>query len=96
MSAARWLDDRADGVPHALSDTLASRLSDPEGVPVADALVRAASEQLSAVLATTPMSRAQALDLLAADAFATYALEAASEDPATLDARAAGPVPERG
>ena len=36
----------------------------------------------------TPLTRAQALDLLAADAFATYALEVAADEPESLAARA--------
>ena len=35
-----------------------------------------------------PMSRAQALDLLAADALLTYAFEAAADEPQSLVARA--------
>jgi len=51
-------------------------------------MVRAAEDVLRGVLAAEPMTRAQALDLLAADALVTYAFEVASDDPATLADRA--------
>jgi hypothetical protein len=50
--------------------------------------MNAAARELSTVLAASPMSRSAALSLLTADAFATYAFEAAADDPATLPARA--------
>ena len=53
-----------------------------------DDLVQAGETALRASLATEPMTRAHALDLLTADALATYAFEAAADDPSTLSARA--------
>ena len=91
MSALGWLRERDDGVPGALRERLRARITRGELSDESDntdALIRAATGQLTLVLNTHPMTRAQALDLLAADAFATYALEAAADDPATLARRA--------
>ena len=88
MSARAWLDSRGDGVP----DVLAARVSDVvdrhDAKPVFDALVAGALSELTAVLAADPMTRAQAVPLLTADALVTHALDAAADEPATLGARA--------
>jgi hypothetical protein len=63
----RALADAASGTPHA-------RRAEP-----ADALLDAAVHALGDVLNALPMTRAHALDVLAADALATYAFEAAAE-----------------
>lgn len=83
-----WLRD--EGVPRTLVGVLSGRLEQmrPVETDVSTALTRAAGDQLATVLHAAPMTRAQALDLLAADAFATYALEAAADDPSTLTSRA--------
>jgi hypothetical protein len=88
MSATSWLRDRSAGVPGALSATLHNGVDGSDGRTVSDLMMEAARRQLSRVLEANPMTRAQALDLLAADAFATYALEAAADEPETLAARA--------
>jgi hypothetical protein len=96
------LQERNANVPRALNELLQSRISardDGEGggkgkgkrkgkEDLASVIVYAAREQLSVVLRAEPMTRAQALDLLAADAFATYAFEAAADDPSSLTERA--------
>jgi hypothetical protein len=94
VNAITWLRDRGDSVPVRLEMVLLARAqradeTDETGEgDVTESLIGAASEQLSRVLDAQPMTRAQALDLLAADAFATYALEAAADDPASLADRA--------
>lgn len=84
MSASAWLHARRDGVPRALSEKLEEQVDGNADADVAAVMTRAAGEQLARVLSGSAMSRGQALDLLAADAFATYALEAAASEPATL------------
>ncbi len=54
---------------------------------VADALVRASADSLRRLLAEGGTQRDSALELLAADALATYAFEAAADEPALLEAR---------
>jgi hypothetical protein len=81
---ARWLESRRPAPPVALAANLAASLTDAQGalpLHLAD-LGRAL---LGRVAATPEAGRAWALDLLAADAFVTYAFEAQAElDPAGL------------
>jgi hypothetical protein len=53
----------------------------------AEAMVRAAGVVLSRLLREGETARDSALELLSADALATYALEAQSDDPDALDER---------
>ena len=88
MNAPGWLRERNEGVPHALTEALQDGAAAGGNEHLSDALMHAAGRQLSKVLESTPMTRAQALGLLTADAFATYAFEAAADEPGTLGARA--------
>jgi hypothetical protein len=88
MSASTWLQGRADGVPSALAKTLHAGASAGQDGDVSEIMMHAARQQLTRVLSASPMTRAQALELLAADAFATYALEAAADQPESLADRA--------
>ena len=88
MSVSAWLRERGDDVPPALASTLQAGVDAAQDGDVSEMMMHAARRQLSRVLGAKPMMRAQALDLLAADAFATYALEAAADEPETLVARA--------
>ena len=88
MSAASWLRDHSEGVPPALRTTLLAGVDAGQGGELSEMMMRAARRQLTRVLDAEPMTRAQALDLLAADAFATYALEAAADEPESLADRA--------
>jgi len=58
------------------------------GLHLAEALLRAGEESLDRALHGDARSRDAALDLLAADAFVTYAFEAASDEPDTMIDRA--------
>jgi hypothetical protein len=58
------------------------------GVTIPEALAAASEQQLSDALRASPMTRAQALDVLGADALLTFAFEAAADDPSMLTARA--------
>jgi hypothetical protein len=103
VNARAWLDAHTDGVPPALaarmSDaasrvaSLAPPLSPLSPVPSLaspiDPLIDGGMHALAEVLAATPMNRAQALDLLAADALVTCGFEAAASEPARLPERAA-------
>ena len=82
MNAAAWIAARGAGVPSTLGDRLRAVAAQHGD------LVDAAHDVMSAALRSTPMTRAHALDLLTADALATYAFEAAADDPSTLSARA--------
>lgn len=90
MTVADWLRER-DPAPPA---RLAARIEKAIGARGGEAAMNAAAvcldgcETLLADVAARPSpGRETALDLLAADALATYALEAAAESPATLEAR---------
>ncbi len=58
-------------------------------VEVPEACLEAGEALLDSLLASGSTSRATALDLLAVDALVTYAFQAAADDPARLEARAA-------
>jgi hypothetical protein len=80
----RWLDSRHPAPPRGLRDRLDravnSRLPAPDS-RLADYLAELGSELLEQVVAQPAGGRELALDLLAADAFATYAFEAQAEEP---------------
>ena len=90
MSAARdWLAGREAGVPRALAARVRAAVrADAGGADAGDELLAAADLVLRNVLAAQPMTRAHALDLLAADALVPYAFEAAADDPPRIPARA--------
>lgn len=90
MNAARWIAGRIEQPPARLRARLDEVTGQqPADVAAADALARAGHDLLAAQLAAGATARDAALDLLTADALVTYAFEAAADDPATLDARAA-------
>lgn len=80
-----WLAARADSVPDALRGRMHDSLLNEadtadDDADYADHLVAAAERVLEGVLSSGEMTRAQALDVLAADALATYAFEASAEN----------------
>ena len=83
-----WLDGRRPAPPPALARHLATCVGDgPE--PLSGHLAAVGCELLRRVAANPGGGRELALDLLAADAFVTYAFEAqADADPAGLAALA--------
>ena len=85
-----WLAARAPAPPPALATRLRQLLGESALAEPATpgALVGAAARVLGDLLADGCDTRASALDLLAADALATYAFEAAGETPARLEAEA--------
>ncbi len=73
-----WLDARESPPPPELRARMAEALGAVKAETVPGALAEAALSCLQATMAQ-PADRASALDLLAADALLTYALEAAAE-----------------
>ncbi len=76
--ALAWLDARPEPAPPELRQRMAEALAGVTAGTVPGALAEGALSCLQATMAA-PQERATALDLLAADALLTYALEAAAE-----------------
>ncbi|CAN5353584.1 hypothetical protein BH09GEM1_BH09GEM1_05050 [soil metagenome] len=93
MTVSQWLDSRTPRPPRALTDRLDASLA---GLAIAsrentaETLLRASEAIIAELLERDGTTRDSALDLLAADALMTYAMEAAAEDIRSLDARATG------
>lgn len=94
QAALAWLDARAEPMPAALRERLAQTLAAltpaVEAAPrgVYETLLVAGEAMLARLLNHNRTAREAALDLLAADAFVTYAFEAAAEDGAGIAERA--------
>lgn len=81
---AQWLAARRPAPPRALGEHLTAPLDDARA-PLPVHLADLGKSVLARVAAAPEEGRALALDLLAADAFVTYAFEAQAElDPAGL------------
>lgn len=90
MTIGAWLRERAPAPPQ-LSARVAQVMGDRVDRKADEAstvCLDAAEELLRELLARPSVGRESALDLLTADALVTYAFEAASEMPESLDARA--------
>jgi hypothetical protein len=75
-----WISARGAGVPETLVQRLLDEAdSTDDGADCADQLVSAAERVLEGVLGAGEMTRGHALDVLAADALATFAFEASAE-----------------
>lgn len=91
MTIAEWLDARTPAPPPRLARRLRAALAPVMGREVRElpeAAVAAAEAILRALLDGGCTGRAQALDLLTADALVTYAFEAAGDEPDAIAARA--------
>lgn len=91
MTVGQWLDAREPIPPPALSIRIREALGDSLARPAADAseiLLTASEHLVRTLLEIGSTSRDTAIDLLAADALVTYALEAASEAPDSMRERA--------
>ena len=84
-----WLDARESRPPPELRERMATALAGAKSETLPGALAEAALACLQATV-ERPEERASALDLLAADALLTYALEAAAELGAETLGRIAG------
>ena len=90
--AGEWVAAHAEQPPAALRvrlDAILNASDESSTTPVAVALLGAGEALLVSILGSGCTQRDAALDLLTADALVTYAFEAAADDPAILDARAA-------
>lgn len=91
-SVGGWFDGISPAPPEGLRSRLAALLEPFAHLPaqqVPEACLDAGEKLLDALLASGSTSRATALDLLAVDALITYAFQAAADDPALIDVRAA-------
>jgi len=91
VTVGDWLRDKNPAPPARLAARIETALGARSAEPASNAAIVCldACETLLADVAARPSpGRESALDLLAADALATYALEAAAESPAALEARA--------
>jgi hypothetical protein len=91
-AAGAWVAAHAEQPPAALRTRLDGVLATDavRAEPaVAAALLHAGRELLATILGSGSTQRDAALDLLTADALVTYAFEAAADEPALLDERAA-------
>jgi len=91
VTVADWLRERDPAPPARLAarieTAIGGRLADP-AANAAEVCLEACESLLADVAGRASQGREAALDLLAADALATYALEAAADTPTTLEARA--------
>ena len=88
---SEWLASRMPEAPPALTERVRELLeshSEWERIPRVDAFIKASEALLRRVLQGGAVARANALDLLAADACVTWAFEAAADDPGTIAAHA--------
>lgn len=91
MTVTDWVAAREPAPPATLAARLQAllpgeaRTTDASAAPAM--LVEAAAAIIARLLQEGATTRGSALDLLVADALATYACEAQTDDPATLDAR---------
>ena len=94
---AAWVASRTPDAPAPIAARIADALAEPAiaTAPRAEACLAAAESILARLLAervTGTRSRDAAIELLTADALATYAFEAASDEPAALPALARGAI----
>lgn len=94
-----WLDGRHPRPPEALRAHLAALVGDAAGLSLPEHLARLGQQALARVTQRPGAGRELALELLAADAFVTYAFEAQAESDvsrlAALAERVAGDAGER-
>jgi uncharacterized membrane protein len=91
VTVGEWLRAREPAPPPRLAARVASAIGSGRSQPkssAAEVCLDACERLLADVAARPSQGREAALDLLAADALATYALEAAAESPDSLEARA--------
>ena len=91
-SVGAWFATVEPPPPAALAVRLAQLLAPYAALPVAElpeSCLHAGEKLLKGLLASGSTSRGTALDLLAVDALVTYAFQAAADEPARIEARAA-------
>lgn len=88
MTVGGWLNAREPAPPRRLAARIEVAIRDRAEQPATtatDSLLDACESLLRDVVARPSAGRESALDLLAADALATYALEAAADAPGSLE-----------
>jgi hypothetical protein len=91
VTVGDWLRDREPAPPARLAARIETAIGARRAEPAsntAEVCLAACESLLADVAGRTSQGRESALDLLTADALATYALEAATQAPAMLEARA--------
>lgn len=92
MTVRAWLRERSPRPPERLSERIDAALGDrgdADSIHAEAACLDAADLLLREILVRESAGRDSALDLLTVDALVTYAFEAASERPETLELHAA-------
>jgi hypothetical protein len=87
MTIADWMSTRTPLPPAALRERISFRLGTDANAPAEQARLvctRAATRTISQLIAGGACARDQAIDLLAADALITYAIEAETTEAASL------------
>ena len=96
MKVAQWLAEREPRPPDSLARRMRAVLAHGDNgaasssVEVSEALLAAAETVLARLLREGCATRESALDLLVADAFVTYAFEAAAAEPGRIVERTEG------
>jgi hypothetical protein len=91
VTPREWLRERRPEAPRSLlarMETLLGPTADHEVTDLFTVLLDASSRTLDDVIASPTAGRETALDLLAADAFATYAFEVSATSPDRLTTHA--------
>lgn len=91
MTPREWLRERRPEAPRSLlvrMETLLGPAADHDGADLFTVLMDASARTLGDVIASPTAGRETALDLLAADAFATYAFEVSATSPDRLTTHA--------
>lgn len=91
MNVGEWVWSRDDTPPPRLAARIRATIAERESYPsdrATETLISASVAVLRDVIERPTAGRESALDLLAADALATYALEAAADSPEAMDALA--------
>ena len=92
MTVGEWIRTRSPAPPPAIASRVIASLGkrvDDDAARAVESCLDAAIVLLEQLLATDPLDRGNATELLAADALVTYAFEAAAATPERLDDRAA-------
>lgn len=92
MTVGEWIRTRSPAPPPAIASRIIASLGNRAGddaACAAESCLDAAVMLLEELLATDPLDRRAAAELLAADALVTYAFEAAAANADRLDNRAA-------
>jgi hypothetical protein len=91
MTLRDWISERTEGAPPALMAAVIDAVSDDLDRPQShafDILLSSAERSLAAFLPHDVQQRSGATALLAIDTLVTLAMEAAAEDPDSLERRA--------